>query len=87
MRGDTATNPLTAFTFDELKIITGNFRQDYLLGEGGFGSVYKGLINQDLREGLQPLQVAVKVHDADNSSQGHREWLVHILPHWLRIAT
>ncbi|XP_074572663.1 putative serine/threonine-protein kinase PBL16 [Curcuma longa] len=79
LRGDTATNHLIAFTFDELKIITGNFRQDYILGEGGFGSVYKGFINQDLREGLQPLQVAVKVHDAENSSQGHREWLAEVI--------
>jgi hypothetical protein len=76
LRRDSAANPLIAFTFAELKLITGNFRQDHLLGGGGFGSVYKGLITEDLREGLQPLQVAVKVHDGDNSYQGHREWLV-----------
>ncbi|XP_074566531.1 putative serine/threonine-protein kinase PBL16 [Curcuma longa] len=79
LRGETATNHLIAFTFDELKIITGNFRQDYVLGGGGFGRVYKGFINQDLREGLQPLQVAVKVHDVDNSLQGHREWLAEVI--------
>ncbi|RZS15713.1 hypothetical protein BHM03_00047582, partial [Ensete ventricosum] len=44
-------------------------------GGGGFGSVYKGFVTQDLKEGFHPLQVAVKVHDADNSFQGHREWL------------
>lgn len=76
LRRDSAANPLIAFTFEELKIITGNFRQDGVLGGGGFGSVYKGLISEDLREGLQPLAVAVKVHDGDNSYQGHREWLV-----------
>jgi hypothetical protein len=75
-RRDSATNPLIAFTFNELKIITGNFRQDGVLGGGGFGSVYKGFISEDLREGLPPLPVAVKVHDGDNSYQGHREWLV-----------
>ncbi|KAL3571383.1 hypothetical protein D5086_025287 [Populus alba] len=75
LRRDSAANPLIAFTFGELKLITGNFRQDHLLGGGGFGNVYKGLITEDLREGLQPLQVAVKVHDGDNSYQGHREWL------------
>ncbi|KAG6519102.1 hypothetical protein ZIOFF_022591 [Zingiber officinale] len=48
---------------------------DHVLGVGGFGRVYKGLISEDLRDGLQPLQVAVKVHDGDNSHQGHREWL------------
>ncbi|KAJ6325842.1 hypothetical protein OIU78_013018 [Salix suchowensis] len=79
LRRDSAANPLIAFTFGELKLITGNFRQDHLLGGGGFGSVYKGLITKDLREGLHPLQVAVKVHDGDNSYQGHREWLAEVI--------
>ncbi|KAG6498647.1 hypothetical protein ZIOFF_038368 [Zingiber officinale] len=42
---------------------------DHVLGVGGFGRVYKGLISEDLRDGLQPLQVAMKVHDGDNSHQ------------------
>ncbi|XP_042459060.1 probable serine/threonine-protein kinase PBL16 isoform X3 [Zingiber officinale] len=79
LRRDTAVNPLIAFTFSELKLITGNFRQDHVLGVGGFGRVYKGLISEDLRDGLQPLQVAVKVHDGDNSHQGHREWLAEVI--------
>lgn len=41
--------------------------------------MYKGFITENLREGLQPLQVAVKVHDGDNSYQGHREWLVRFI--------
>lgn len=70
-----AANPLTVFSFHELKTMTGNFRQDYMLGGGGFGNVYKGYISEDLK-GIEPIPVAVKVHDGDNSHQGHREWLV-----------
>ncbi|KAG6520943.1 hypothetical protein ZIOFF_018007 [Zingiber officinale] len=79
LRWDTTVDPLIAFTFSELKLITGNFRQDHVSGVGGFGRVYKGLISEDLRDGLQPLQVAVKVHDGDNSHQGHREWLAEVI--------
>ncbi|XP_044505252.1 probable serine/threonine-protein kinase PBL16 [Mangifera indica] len=79
LRRDSAANPLIAFTYNELRIITGNFRQDRVLGEGGFGSVYKGFISEDMREGLQSIPVAVKVHDSDNSFQGHREWLAEVI--------
>ncbi|KAL7613169.1 hypothetical protein Lser_V15G06358 [Lactuca serriola] len=50
-RRSSATNPLIVFTFDELRKITGNFRQDHMLGGGGFGSVYKGFLEDDLKEG------------------------------------
>lgn len=80
LRRSTKANPLIVFTFDELKTITENFRQDYMLGGGGFGSVYKGYVSDDLRQqGIDPSTVAVKVHDGDNSFQGHREWLVILL--------
>jgi len=79
LRRDSAANPLIVFTYDELKIITANFRPDRVLGGGGFGSVYKGFISEELRQGLPTLAVAVKVHDGDNSHQGHREWLVYTL--------
>lgn len=78
LRRCTSSKPLTVFTFNELKTITADFRQDYMLGMGGFGSVYKGYISEDL-EGPKPTPVAVKVHNGDNSAQGHREWLAEVI--------
>ncbi|CAK8532110.1 unnamed protein product [Lathyrus sativus] len=36
------TSNLRVHTFAELKASTKNFRPDILLGEGGFGKVYRG---------------------------------------------
>lgn len=78
-RREFAANSLIAFTFNELKDITENFRKDYILGGGGFGCVYKGFIAEDFRKGMQSLEVAVKVHDGNKSFQGHREWLAEVI--------
>ncbi|XP_047323721.1 probable serine/threonine-protein kinase PBL16 [Impatiens glandulifera] len=82
LRRNSTMNPLVVFTFQEVKIMTSNFRQDYMLGGGGFGNVYKGFIGDDLNhreEGIPTVPVAVKVHDGDNSFQGHREWLAEVI--------
>lgn len=69
---------LRKFAFGELKSATRNFRPESLLGEGGFGCVFKGWINEN---GTAPvkagtgLAVAVKTLN-HNGLQGHREWLV-----------
>lgn len=63
------------FTHTELKNITFNFSKSNFLGEGGFGQVYKGFIDDKVRPGLKAQSVAVKVLDLDGK-QGHREWLV-----------
>ncbi|XP_058093435.1 probable serine/threonine-protein kinase PBL23 [Magnolia sinica] len=60
------------FTFRELAAATKNFKSDCLLGEGGFGRVYKG----HLRKSNQV--VAVKQLDR-NGLQGNREFLVEVL--------
>lgn len=66
---------LDVFTLAEVKQITHNFSMSSFVGEGGFGPVYKGVINEKIRPGFEALPVAVKVLDLDGH-QGHREWLV-----------
>ncbi|XP_015575939.2 probable serine/threonine-protein kinase PBL25 [Ricinus communis] len=60
------------FTFRELATATKNFRQECLIGEGGFGRVYKGKL-----ENTNQI-VAVKQLDR-NGRQGNREFLVEVL--------
>ncbi|KAL5701353.1 Serine/threonine-protein kinase pbl27 [Ranunculus cassubicifolius] len=60
------------FTFQELAAITNNFRPENLLGEGGFGRVYKGQLESTGQV------VAVKQLDR-NGLQGNREFLVEVL--------
>ncbi|XP_022729691.1 probable serine/threonine-protein kinase PBL12 [Durio zibethinus] len=69
---------LHVFTLEELRLITHNFARCNLLGEGGFGPVYKGFIDDKLRPGLKAQPVAVKALDLDGL-QGHREWLAEII--------
>lgn len=70
-----AGSKLHAFTLDELSEATNNFSWSNMLGEGGFGPVYKGFVDDKLRPGLKAQTVAVKKLDLEGL-QGHREWLV-----------
>ena len=72
-----AGSNLHVFTLGELKVITQSFSSSNFIGEGGFGPVHKGFIDDKLRPGLAAQPVAVKFLDLDGS-QGHREWLVSI---------
>lgn len=66
------------FTYNELKLTTKNFRADHVLGEGGFGIVYKGYIDESVRPDIKALPVAVKVLNHDGL-QGHKEWLAEVI--------
>ncbi|GAA0158795.1 hypothetical protein LIER_38726 [Lithospermum erythrorhizon] len=69
---------LHPFTVQELKVITHSFASCNFLGEGGFGPVHKGFIDDKLRPGLKTQPVAVKLLDLDGG-QGHREWLTEVI--------
>jgi len=70
------TPNLREFSFQELKTATRNFRPDTLLGEGGFGKVYKGWFEakQPCKSG-SGLAVAIKKLNSE-SCQGLEEWQV-----------
>lgn len=58
-----------------MRIATKRFRPDLILGEGGFGVVYKGAIDENVRPGCKTTQVAIKELNREGF-QGDREWLV-----------
>ncbi|KAD0533629.1 hypothetical protein E3N88_31439 [Mikania micrantha] len=71
---------LRKFAFNDLKMATRNFRPESLLGEGGFGCVFKGWIEENGTAPVKPgtgLTVAVKTLNHDGL-QGHKEWLAEV---------
>ncbi|XP_047307540.1 serine/threonine-protein kinase PBL34-like [Impatiens glandulifera] len=71
---------LLKFGFNDLKMATRNFRPESLLGEGGFGCVFKGWIEENGTAPVKPgtgLTVAVKTLNHDGL-QGHKEWLAEV---------
>ncbi|KAK7348210.1 hypothetical protein VNO80_22760 [Phaseolus coccineus] len=68
--GPTASKTAKVFTFRELATATKDFRSKFLLGQGGFGRVYKG----QLRNGQE---VAVKLLDR-SSQQGDQEFFAEV---------
>ncbi|OIW21985.1 hypothetical protein TanjilG_21165 [Lupinus angustifolius] len=71
---------LRKFAFNDLKLATRNFRPESLLGEGGFGCVFKGWIEENGTAPVKPgtgLTVAVKTLNHDGL-QGHKEWLAEV---------
>ncbi|KAF7129111.1 hypothetical protein RHSIM_Rhsim10G0121600 [Rhododendron simsii] len=71
MKGQILPTPnLRIFSFLELKNATKNFRKDRLVGEGGFGKVYKGWLYDKNGSGLI---LAVKKMNPE-SWQGFEEW-------------
>lgn len=69
------TPNLREFTFQELKAATRSFKSDALIGEGGFGKVYRGWLDErqpNSRSGSGTV-VAVKKLNSE-SLQGFEEW-------------
>ncbi|KAL8129827.1 hypothetical protein V2J09_018982 [Rumex salicifolius] len=69
---------LRVFTYSELRLATSDFNRLLKIGEGGFGSVYKGKvkIRPGSGEHSEPL-VAIKKLRKDGY-QGHKQWLAEV---------
>lgn len=73
------TPNLRIFTFGELKAATKNFKSDTVLGEGGFGKVFKGWLDEKTQgKNGSGTVIAVKKLNPE-SLQGYEEWTVSSL--------
>ncbi|KAJ0763963.1 putative protein kinase RLK-Pelle-RLCK-VIIa-1 family [Helianthus annuus] len=64
-------NVAHSFTFRELAVATQNFKDVNLIGEGGFGSVYKGRLESGKVVAVKQLNL--------NGLQGNQEFIVEVL--------
>lgn len=74
------SSSLKTFGFIDLRTATRNFRPDSVLGEGGFGCVFKGWIDEHTFKAAKPgtgMVIAVKRLNQEGL-QGHKEWLVSL---------
>ncbi|XWS62071.1 hypothetical protein CRYUN_Cryun07bG0179500 [Craigia yunnanensis] len=67
---------LRVFSLQELRDATNGFNRMLKIGEGGFGSVYKGTI-RPLNGRGDPIVVAIKKLNTQGL-QGHKEWLAEV---------
>ncbi|KAL4592756.1 hypothetical protein LXL04_005760 [Taraxacum kok-saghyz] len=66
---------LKVFSFEEIKLITGDFDKNNLIGEGGFGKVYRGVVDSDSKG-----QTMAAFKRLDRScGQGNPEFMKEIL--------
>ncbi|TXG64114.1 hypothetical protein EZV62_011108 [Acer yangbiense] len=78
--GTIGNQNLIMFTLQDLRKATKNFRVDYVIGEGGFGRVYKGWVDENTytptKAGIG-MPVAIKKLSPD-SHQGLKEWRAEV---------
>ncbi|KAK4836709.1 hypothetical protein QYF36_026634 [Acer negundo] len=67
---------LRVFTFSELKTATKNFSRSLMIGEGGFGGVFRGVI-RSTEDSHKKIDIAVK-QLSRRGLQGHKEWVTEV---------
>ncbi|VVB17482.1 unnamed protein product [Arabis nemorensis] len=63
---ETHSNNLRVFALEDLKIATKNFSRSLMIGEGGFGGVFRGVI-QNPEDSRKKIDIA-----------GHKEWVTEV---------
>ncbi|WJX38044.1 putative serine/threonine-protein kinase pbl2 [Trifolium repens] len=74
------SNKLKSFSLNDMKEATKNFRRENIIGEGGFGRIFKGWIDGNTFAPTKPgsgIVVAIK-NLKPESFQGHKEWLAEV---------
>ncbi|KEH39442.1 putative transferase, protein kinase RLK-Pelle-RLCK-VIIa-2 family [Medicago truncatula] len=77
------SSTLKSYTYAELSTATGNFFPDNVLGEGSFGAVFKGWIDENSFSAAKPgigIVIAIKSLNQE-SFRSHREWLAEVNYH------
>ncbi|XP_076895790.1 serine/threonine-protein kinase PCRK1-like [Bidens hawaiensis] len=69
-------NNLREFSITELKTATRNFNRALMIGEGGFGGVYRAVLRKTDGSG-QKIDVAIK-QLSRRGLQGHKEWVTEV---------
>lgn len=68
--GGMVNNQRSNFSYEELAQVTSNFSEKNLLGEGGFGCVYKGVLADGREVAVKQLKIG--------GSQGEREFKAEV---------
>ncbi|KAL4576478.1 hypothetical protein LXL04_012572 [Taraxacum kok-saghyz] len=71
-----SNNNLREFAVGDLKTATRNFSRALMIGEGGFGGVYRGVLRKTDDSGPK-IDVAVK-QLSRRGLQGHKEWVTEV---------
>ncbi|CAH8356355.1 unnamed protein product [Eruca vesicaria subsp. sativa] len=72
----TRASNLREFSVTDLKSATKNFSRSVMIGEGGFGCVFRGTV-RDLDDPTVKIEVAVK-QLGKRGLQGHKEWVTEV---------
>nr|BAH19927.1 AT3G09830 [Arabidopsis thaliana] len=72
----TRASNLREFSITDLKSATKNFSRSVMIGEGGFGCVFRGTV-RNLEDSSVKIEVAVK-QLGKRGLQGHKEWVTEV---------